>query len=125
MTTSSAENPNYHRSTLVKSFAVANDDFSPYNDFFGSSYQNLFTNTIKSSTPYVIKQKDRLDLISYRNYGTTSLWWAVAFFNPTIYHPLILTVGSTINIPSKADIDTFFLTFKAGEVNSTNATVEV
>lgn len=125
MTTTSAENPNYHRSNLIKSFTVANDSFSPYNDFFGSSYQILFANTVKSSTPYVIKQNDRLDLLSYRNYGTTSLWWAIALYNPSIYHPLILAVGSTINIPAKADLDRFFLQFKAGELNSSNATVEV
>lgn len=121
----SAENPNYHRSTLIRSFSIPDDDFSPYNDFFGSSYQALLMNTVKNFTPYVLKQKDRLDLLSFSNYGTTSLWWAIALYNPTIYHPLILNVGDTINIPSKADLDTFFLNFKAGEVNTTNVTVQV
>ena len=122
---SGAENPNYHRSSLIKSFSVPGDSFSPYNDFFGSSYSLLFTNTVRRSTPYVVKQKDRLDLISYNYYGNTSLWWAIALYNPSIYHPLILNVGDTINIPSKEDIDAFFLNFKSGEINSTNVTVQV
>lgn len=122
---SSAENPNYHRSTLIKSFSIPEDNFSPYNDYFGSSYGTLFNNTIKRSTPYVIKQKDRLDLLSYRYYGTTSLWWAIAMYNSNVYHPMVLTTGDTINIPSKEDIDIFFLNFKSGEINSGNNAVQV
>ena len=122
---SGAENPNYHRSKLIKSYDIQGDIFGPYNDYFGSSYGVLFTNTIKNSTPYVIRQRDRLDVISFNNYGNTSLWWAIALFNPNIYHPLVLNVGETINIPSKKDIDSFFLSFKSGTVNAAGTTVQV
>ena len=87
---SSAENPSYHRSTLIKSFTVPESPTVIRNDYFGSSYITLFKNKVNRSNPYIIRQNDRLDLLSQRNYGTTSLWWAIAIFNPNIYHPLIL-----------------------------------
>lgn len=122
---SSAENASYHRSNLIKSYEIVNDEYGPYLDYFGSSYSLLFNNSVKRSTPYTLKQKDRLDLLSYTNYGTTSLWWAIAMYNPSIFHPLILTVGQIINIPSKIDIDSFLLSYKSGQVNSSNVTVQI
>lgn len=122
---SGAENPTYHRSTLIKSFTTPDAPETLFNDFFGSSYSILFKNSVRNFSPYIIRQRDRLDQLSYVNYGTTSLWWAIALYNPNIYHPLILNAGDTINIPSKADIDAFLLAFKNGEVNAGNNTVQV
>lgn len=122
---SGAENPNYHRSTLIKTFSITGDALSPFNDYFGSSYALLFKSNVKNFSPYIIRQRDRLDQISYKYYGTTSLWWAIAIFNESIYHPMLLNVGDTINIPSKIDIDAFLLAFKSGEINSANANVQV
>lgn len=123
---SSAENPNYHRSNLIKTFTVAEDSYTLRNDYFGSSYVTLFKNKVNRSNPYTIRQNDRLDLLSQRNYGTTSLWWAIAIFNPNIYHPLLLSPGLVINIPTKAAIDEFFSAYRAGQLNSTsNTNIEV
>jgi hypothetical protein len=122
---SSAENPNYHRSALINTFTLPEDPTTPLNDFFGSSYVTLFNHKVKRSTPYIIRQRDRLDLISYRYYGNTSLWWVIAIFNTNIYHPLILNVGDTINIPLKVDVDAFFLANKAGQLNSPNTNIQV
>lgn len=123
---STAENPTYHRSSLIKTFSLPEKPTELRNDYFGSSYITLFKNKVNRSNPYTIRQNDRLDLLSQQNYGTTSLWWAIAIFNPNIYHPLILPVGLKINIPTKASIDNFFASFKSGKLNaSNNATVNV
>lgn len=123
---SGSENPSYHRSTLIKSFTVPEDPTVFKNDYFGSSYITLFRNKVTRSSPYTIRQRDRLDNLSYQYYGTTSLWWAIAIFNPNIYHPLLLVAGTRINIPTKEAIDSFFAAYKSGLLNAaTNATVEV
>jgi nucleoid-associated protein YgaU len=109
---SSEENTAYHRSNFIKSFTVAGDAYSPYIDHFGSSYIQLFQTTVKNSKPYVVKQKDSLDMISYRFYGTTSLWWAIALASTDLVHPMLLTPGQQLRIPNKTDIDAFVLQYK-------------
>lgn len=123
--TSGAENPIYHRSKLIKSYDIIGDEYGPYNDYFGSNYANLFRASIKNSTSYTVKQRDRLDQISFIYYGTTSLWWAISLYNDAIIHPLLITPGQSISIPSKTEIDAFLVSYKSSRVNNLNTTVQV
>lgn len=51
--------------------------------------------------------KGRLDLISFRYYGTVDYWWVIADANDMI-HPLReMEVGSYIRIPSRSLIDAY------------------
>lgn len=42
--------------------------------------------------------EDRLDLVSYKFYGTPNLWWAIARLN-NIKNPMRLEVGIILRIP--------------------------
>lgn len=47
---------------------------------------------------YVLREGDRLDVLSYRFYGTPELWWYLAYVNG-IMNPLELEVGKVLVIP--------------------------
>lgn len=115
---SSEESAVYHRTNFISTYNIADDPYGPYVDYFGSSYVQLFQSIVKNFRSYTIKQRDTLDMISFRFYGTTSLWWAIALASTNIIHPLVLTAGQTLKIPNKADIDSFVLRYK----NTTNKT---
>lgn len=123
---SSEESVAYHRSNFIKSFTVANDPYSPYIDHFGSSYIQLYQSIVKNFRTYVVKQKDTLDLLSYRFYGTTSLWWAIALSSTDVIHPMLISPGQTLNIPNKADIDAFVLQYKStSSQTESNTTTQI
>lgn len=88
-----------------------------------SRYNNLLRLTNEAGktyieTPYKIKIKEtvddslysvesgyenRLDLISYKFYGTPLLWWAIATVN-NISNPLDIDVGIVLRIPTMRSI---------------------
>ena len=47
--------------------------------------------------------ENRLDLISYRFYGTPRLWWAIAMVNK-LYNPRIVKSGIILRIPLRVNI---------------------
>lgn len=47
---------------------------------------------------YVVKAGDRLDVLSFRFYGTPDLWWYLAYANQ-LSNPLELEPGKVIMIP--------------------------
>lgn len=54
------------------------------------------------------------DLLSYRLYGTTSLWWLILTYNG-ILKPSKLTVGTLVKYPSLQDIEALRLSLPALE----------
>jgi hypothetical protein len=49
----------------------------------------------------VVQDKDRLDLVAARAYGSASAWWRVADANETLDpHALVETPGRRLKIPS-------------------------
>jgi hypothetical protein len=125
MRRSSAENPSYHRSKLIKSFTVENSKLPTRLDYFGSSYLTLLKSKVTRFNTYILKQGDRLDLLSYKAYQNTSLWWLLFAYNTNLHHPLNLPPGEAIKIPLKEDVDSFLLAYKSGEVNAAAGAVEV
>jgi len=51
--------------------------------------------------------ENRLDIISFRLYGDTTMWWILAEFNGLL-NPFELEVGSKIFYPSLGDIETIY-----------------
>ena len=59
------------------------------------------TATDDQVTDYVVPQfmENRLDLIAYKFYGNSELYWVIAYFN-NIIDPMVLAVGTELKIPS-------------------------
>ena len=63
-----------------------------------SSLQTMFRVTAS--------EKDRIDIVSYKVYGQSQLWWAIAYANK-IKDPLNIPVGKLLFIPSLQDLRQF------------------
>ncbi len=60
---------------------------------------NFTTNNYQYDTITVLANEDhRLDLVSYRVYGTPVHWWLIARFN-SIINPTDISVGDKLKIP--------------------------
>lgn len=104
---------------VVKTFKIQNDD--PKNTF--SRYKNLKKvlfkdGTICQETPnpieipfskndkfHIVEHNEvgRLDIISYRYYNTSKLWWAIATAS-NISDPFSIKLGMRLRIPDKASL---------------------
>lgn len=104
---------------IVKTFRTQNEDNT--NTF--SRYKNLSKilfadGTICQETPNPIEipfskndkfhivehdEVGRLDIISYRFYNTSELWWAIATAS-NIYDPFSIKLGMRLRIPDKASL---------------------
>lgn len=51
-------------------------------------------------TPYLWKQDDRIDYVSYRMLGDDTSWWMIADANPEILSWNSIPYGTVIRIPS-------------------------
>lgn len=58
---------------------------------------------------YQIRDYDigRLDLVSYRQYGTVDFWWIIAHVNNFVDVIVDMRVGAFIKLPSRTAIDSF------------------
>jgi hypothetical protein len=79
-----------------------------YNFYDGEKFIPLFnlrklstqlTNLQDNSRTYLWKSTDRIDILSYNEYGDSSLWWAIMDANPRYMSPLEIQVGDIISIP--------------------------
>ena len=50
-------------------------------------------------TNYLVKDKDRLDLLAYTFYGDALKWWLIADANPQVMLWDTLVAGSVIRVP--------------------------
>jgi phage tail protein X len=48
---------------------------------------------------YEVKENDRIDLISYKYYRKTDLWWYILDYNPEITDPTNIPAGTVLRIP--------------------------
>lgn len=75
-----------------------------YLDIFNPSYAINICKAIKSYVPYPFDGTLTIENISYRMYGTTSLWWIIIMYNG-LTHPLEIQPGTVLFIPSISDIN--------------------
>ena len=59
---------------------------------------------------YTVVGGDRIDLIAYRQYGDSTLWWVIAVANNLELLPTALNVGDVIRIPAQAGLSGYFST---------------
>ena len=50
---------------------------------------------------YQLRQRDDIDLLSYRFFGSEQLWWRILDANPLV-HPFDLEPGTVLEIPNRA-----------------------
>ena len=58
----------------------------------------FFPEVIDDYFIYTWKETDRIDLVSDKFYGNSSLWWQIMDFNPEILSPWQIPVGTPIRI---------------------------
>lgn len=92
-------NPKYVRSRFV---VLTDVDGTPTIDVFASKVREILER-IKGYSTYTFSNMDKLVTISYRAYGTTSLWWLILVFNGFI-HPYDIEPGTVIKIPDLFEI---------------------
>ena len=85
----------------------------------GDEYDFLRNNLVKFQPIYPVqyyrlKGDDlmRLDLVSYKVYGTVNFWWLLGSYNH-ILNPLVdMQVGDLIKVPNQLDIYAFYKKYK-------------
>lgn len=63
-----------------------------------------FLNKDYMCTVYTLKAKAYLPNISYKFYGTTSLWWVIARFNGILFPLKEIQIGTKLFIPRLSDL---------------------
>lgn len=81
----------YSQSTL----AIVDVDDTP-RQVIVAGEQLAFTFTYQN---YLVKDKDRLDLLAWTFYGDALKWWLIADANPEVMLWDILIAGSIIRVP--------------------------
>ena len=68
----------------------------------------------KTTLSYVVQSHEvnRLDLISYTNYGTPELWWVIGQFNGIVKFSEV-QAGLVLNIPDMAQIESYIQLIKS------------
>ena len=100
-----------NRTDFYKKTTVVDGQTNSGIDQFDYLYNSL-SNFVMNYNPtyYQITEPDmlRLDMISFKNYGTVVYWWLIAYANE-IHDPFAdLYVGKLILIPNILDIYDFF-----------------
>lgn len=83
-----------------------------YDKYFEVPFYKVKT---EDSSNYIVKasEEGRLDLISYKIYGTVDYWWVIAIAND-IYFPLDVKAGDVLLLPPKYYIEQVLLRWKNG-----------
>lgn len=63
-----------------------------------------FKFNLENAKIVLYREGDRLDLLSYRYYGTTQLWWAILDANPTYRWEGDIPYGASLVIPEKGEV---------------------
>jgi len=80
---------------------TSDDNIKPY--YRGKFYPNI---PLSSSDTYVVTSiGDRLDLLAYRFYSDTELWWVIAAANNNATNGLLFPApGTQLRIPSRLNL---------------------
>ena len=115
--------PQYKRGDYIPIVTVTDSNTIKTNllDYYYTKYLSMVSQ-VTSYTQYQIEEKfeGRLDLISYNFYETPDLWWFIGIFNGIVNPVLETTVGSTIRIPDRNQIDNL-LQASTNPSNQTNS----
>lgn len=98
-------NPNYFLANIQSIVGTYDPGDIPAQmlDFFDPVFTDLMNNI---SNPYVFEVDGAISLpiVSYRFYGTTSLWWLIAMYNGLLY-PTDVEAGNVLYIPKIENVE--------------------
>lgn len=80
----------YRKTPVVKDGGTQNKVFTA---------RTLFNFPTEGAFSHVWKSHDRLDILSYKHYGTSQLWWVILDANPKYFWEGEIAVGDIILIP--------------------------
>lgn len=89
-------------------------EFNVGYDFVNSWFLNKVMLLPTLGRYYIKDEENRPDLISYRIYGTTELWWLVLLYNDLVNNGDV-TIGKTIKYPSLSDLEALFHRIRVNE----------
>lgn len=101
MTVTSNINPLYQKKNFQPIITI---DGINYRDTLAQKYVDFIPRLTAFAT--FIYTGEQLTTISYRFYGTTTLWWLILMFNG-YYHWMEIDPGTILRIPSKVEIDSY------------------
>jgi hypothetical protein len=87
----------YQDSRYVEGTVVTAQD-ARTQDYQVAVFRN-FPEDIKNFVTYTWKERDRLDILAYTVFGSSSLWWRIMDFNPELGNGFNIPVGTVIRIP--------------------------
>ena len=74
------------------------NDTQVLNIFVKYKLVERYKTDVKYYQELIVAEGDRWDLLSYRNYGTTELWWLIAIFNNVVDPFETMQVGQILTI---------------------------
>ena len=104
MTISTASAPKYWQTTFLPTVVNDNDELTI--DVLTDRFVDLIE-AITITTPYTVKEGDKLTTVCYRFYQTTSLYYLILYYNGLLFWDEVLP-GDIIQIPNLAQINSFF-----------------
>lgn len=91
----------------------------PVLDLVKADYVEIFETNVIGFTEFIITSsfEGRPDLIAYKFYESTDLWWAICIFNSVINPVFELTVGKILRIPQKEQLEFLLQSTKPSSQN--------
>lgn len=86
-------------SNRVNRYKYAIEVRDPEGYWLSSTLPDYTTEVRGSDILHVVRDSDRLDLLAYKYFGDSRLWWVIAEFN-NIFWMFDLEVGTTLRMPS-------------------------
>lgn len=86
------------------------DGGEPYNSFISPMLNRFVRNLYDKKTIIVDSATESdLQLISFREYGTVSLWWVIGMYNGVVNPFTDLEIGTPIRLPTNPSIEDYFI----------------
>ena len=85
-------NSRYAEGTVFKAYDSRNGKY-------GVSVTRQFPEDSSTFFYYIWSERDRIDSVSYRFFGDSSMWWQIMDINPEVQNPFDIPVGAVLRIP--------------------------
>lgn len=94
-------------------------------DHMKAKYNTMFSRAI-SYTDFMVDESvaGRLDLISWKVYGTVDMWWILGYYNGVVNPIFDLEPGKKLKIPRLTDLQ-FALEVNATSINDARRVVDI
>ncbi len=104
--------------TNLQNIISPQDGSLPFLSFLDANFIRI-TKKLTTSKKHRVAPDEagRLELISYREYGTVELWWLIGTYNGIILPLEELVEGTMLEIPSLSSIEDYYRTLVDRTIN--------